>query len=207
MIIGIDGFAGVGKDTVADILVKRGFTRVSYADELRESASASFGFTMETFLDRNVKDADFHQPFELTEVNLTDYCKRLGFESKASEVVAKFQGCKVTSPRHLLQFVGTEIARETLSQSIWLDAYKRRIKDLALVVTPDARFSNERELIQSLNGRIFYVSKKDVEASENHKSGTDKWPLERYDVLVKNDSTLAVLKHEIDLWWSLRGER
>jgi len=48
ILIGVSGNAGVGKDTTADILVKHfGFTKVSFADELKRTAMRWYGFTVE----------------------------------------------------------------------------------------------------------------------------------------------------------------
>lgn len=47
MIIGISGKRGSGKDTLADLLVKRGFTKVSFAAPLKEHVRNFFDFTKE----------------------------------------------------------------------------------------------------------------------------------------------------------------
>ena len=206
MIIGIDGLAGAGKDTVADILVKEGFTKVSFADALRKSVSESFEIPLDTFLDRSTKDKPFNQPLILNGKDLSEFCINTRFENKTDEVIIKFSGIEIESPRRLLQFMGTEIGRETLSPTIWIDAYRQTIQSLGLVVTPDARFENERQLIKQLNGKVFYIHKEGLEASENHKSGNDKWPLDKYDVLVYNDKSIKELQYGIKLWWSMNGK-
>jgi len=205
MIIGIDGYAGAGKDTVADILVTQGFTKVSFADKLRRVASDSFEVPIEYFLDRNLKDKPFDKPKLITSAQLGDFCVSLGFEDKAEEVIEKFKNLKVLTPRNLLQQVATEIGRDTLSPTIWLDFYKQAIDGLSLVVTPDARFDNEKELIRQLKGRVMFVSNKNVEPTETHKSGSEKWPLDKYDIVVHNDGTWIQLQYEVSLWWVMDG--
>ena len=44
MIIGICGLIGSGKGTVADVLVDQGFTKVSFADKLKDGVSTIFGW-------------------------------------------------------------------------------------------------------------------------------------------------------------------
>lgn len=207
MIIGIDGYAGAGKDTVADIFVREGFKKVAFADALRESVSHSFCLDINIFLDRDLKDEDFSKPFVLTPQSLCEFCEYLGFENKTDEVVLKFQHTEIRSPRNLLQFAGTEIGRETLDSSIWLNNYLNKIQGLDKVVTPDARFSNERELIKSLEGKVFWIEREGLIQTENHISGTDKWPLDKYDVLVYNNDREVCLHHELALWWSLVGSK
>ena len=44
MIIGLLGFAGSGKGTVADILVSKGFKKESFADPVKDAVAAIFGW-------------------------------------------------------------------------------------------------------------------------------------------------------------------
>lgn len=47
MIIGLTGPARAGKDTVADMLVRRGFTKMAFADPIYDATQAMFGWTRE----------------------------------------------------------------------------------------------------------------------------------------------------------------
>lgn len=200
MIIGLDGYAGAGKDTVGDILVKVGFTKVSFADALREAAVASTNLDLNTFIDRDIKDRDFKDPYILTSGDLCDFCSYLDYGHKCDEVVLKYPTLEFVSPRQMLQVLGTEVGRELLSSTIWLDKYKEKIYDIEHVVTPDARFSNERQLIADLQGLNMFVSRQSVKPSENHVSGNDKWPLDKYDVIIHNDSSIQELMYGVGLW-------
>lgn len=207
MIIGIDGYAGAGKDTVADILTRGEFTKVSFADALREAASQSFKIPLESFLDRQVKDNPFTKPLALKPRDLCEFCDYLGYPEKCEEVVLKFKHTEIESPRHLLQFVGTEVGRRTLNPTIWLDKYVENIQGLKNIVTPDARFDNERELIKSMEGLIMWVRREGVEPESTHISANQKWPLGQYDVIVHNNGTRYDLIDEIGLWWTLVGSK
>lgn len=206
MILGIDGWAGVGKDTVADILVKEGFTKISFADYLRESVVHATGLSMDTFLDRDVKDREFDKPYVLNSSTITSFCYYLGFGAKAQEVIDKYSGTELYSPRHILQFLGTEVGREMLDPLIWINGFKTKIKGLQNVVSPDARFSNERNTIKELGGLIMWIDRPGCEPSENHKSGRDKWPKDQYDIQVVNEDMFS-LKRGIRMWWTLHGRR
>lgn len=77
-----------------------------------------------------------------------------------------------TSPRTVLQFVGTELFREQLfkimpwiNQDIWVNVVKKKIldelkvnPDLRFVIT-DVRFSNELELIKYFDGVTIRVTR------------------------------------------------
>lgn len=64
-----------------------------------------------------------------------------------------------TSPRILMQTLGTEWGRNLIDEDIWVDAVRRKV--LALdsydVVVTDVRFDNEAALIQELGGTLITV--------------------------------------------------
>lgn len=205
MIIGIDGYAGAGKDTVADMFVQRGFTKLSFADALREATVHSTGFSLDTFIDREIKDKPFLEPLRLSTTILTKFCDYLGYSERTEFVIDQFTGELITSPRHLLQFLGTEVGRASLNQSIWLDKYDEKRAGLGLVVTPDCRFSNERNHIKSIIGGTVWLIKRDgTEPKGKHISELDKWPDEQYDVVVNNVG-LVQLRNDVGMWWSVKG--
>ena len=204
MIIGIDGYAGAGKDTVADVFVKVGFAKISFADALREAVVHSTGFPMNTFIDRETKDKLFLEPYILSTEILTKFCLYLGYSGKISDVLNKFSGEEIKSPRHLLQLLGTEVGRNMLSQTIWLDKYDEKRQGLGLVVTPDCRFSNERNHIRKLKGLVWLIQRKGTKPKGKHISELDKWPKSRYDVVVQNVGLIQLIS-DVGMWWSLKG--
>ena len=204
MIIGVDGYAGAGKDTVADVFVKVGFKKISFADALRESVVHSTGFSLDTFIDRDKKDKLFDVSFTLSSTVLTRFCDYLGYADRTQEVVDKFTGTLLTSPRDILVFLGTEVGRSTLNQTIWLDKYDEKRQGFTYVVTPDCRFSNERDHIKSMKGQVFWVYRDGVEPKSGHISENDKWEVDKYDVLVHNQNML-ILQSELAMWWSVTG--
>lgn len=204
MIIGVDGYAGAGKDTVADVFVKVGFTKISFADALRESAVHSTGFSLNTFIDREIKDKLFDEPYILSSTALTKFCDYLGYSEKTQEVIDQFTGTEIESPRHLLIILGTEIGRASLNQSIWLDKYDEKRQGHKYVVTPDCRFDNERNHIKSMRGQVFWVYRDGVGPANPHISENGKWPIDQYDVTIHN-TDLRTLQSELGLWWSLKG--
>lgn len=203
MIIGLDGYVGSGKDTCADILVKQGFVKIAFADSLREEVSKAFNIPYNDFIDRDVKDREFDTPFTFTKKDLTKFCTNLGYKDKVDKVIEDYEGFQLESPRHLLQIAGTEIGRVLLDNLIWIKKYKEKIKDYSNIVTPDCRFENERNTIRDLKGKVAFVDNPNITNQVTHKSGNDKWPIEDYDLVIKNDSTVANLQHELSLWWSL----
>jgi hypothetical protein len=206
MIIGIDGYVDAGKDTVADIFVRLGFTKISFADALRESVVYATGFTLDTFIDRDLKDRPFDEPYLLSSEVLTKFCSYTGFSSKAQQVIDQFIDTPLSSPRDILVFLGTEIGRIALSNTIWIDKYDEKRQGLANVVTPDCRFSEEKTHIKNLDGKMFWVYRDGISPKSDHISENDKWPFEQYDVTVHN-TEINILRSELGLWWSMKGSK
>lgn len=204
MIIGIDGYAGAGKDTVADIFVKVGFTKISFADALREATVHSTGFPLSTFIDREIKDKPFLEPLRLSSEVLTKFCTHLGYPEAVQDVIDQFTGTLIESPRHLLITLGTEVGRSMLSPTIWLDQYQKKCAGLGQVVTPDCRFDNERELIKSMKGLVWLIKRSGYGPEAAHISATGKWSEDKYDVVVENKG-LIELRNDVGMWWSLKG--
>ena len=91
MIIGICGLIGSGKGTVADILVEQGFTKVSFADKLKDGVATIFGW------DRALLEGDTDESREWREQTDEFWTEETG---------------RTITPRIVLQEFGTECMRE-----------------------------------------------------------------------------------------------
>lgn len=65
------------------------------------------------------------------------------------------------SPRHLLQTLGTEWGRESISQTIWIDIAFHRAQHYENVVIPDVRFDNEARSIRGNGGSVWRLMRDD----------------------------------------------
>jgi hypothetical protein len=166
MIIGLAGFKGSGKDTVAAYLVKKhGFERKAYADPLKQSIAALFDIPF-TEVDRLKND-------DRARVAIGDL-----EEQRRLFPIPEYP---VMSFRQILQRYGTEAHRDVFGQDFWLEYtlpsngyYSGR----SIVVT-DVRFANEVKRIKDFGGSIWLVdrvtdrSSFDPHASEKLDFGTD----------------------------------
>jgi len=82
-----------------------------------------------------LRDAELNDPV-LKEITLDEYGK---------------------SPREIMQLLGTEFARNMLSEDIWVTAMKRRISPGMKVVIDDVRFENEARFIRDTGGSVVEV--------------------------------------------------
>lgn len=83
--------------------------------------------------------------------------------------------------RKLLQWLGTDWGRETVSPTIWVDLWTSEardgLKDRLVVVCDDVRFDNEADAVHSLGGVVIKLTSNNIadrsvvtNGIENHKS-------------------------------------
>jgi len=143
MLIGLCGYKGVGKSTVANILVRDyNFQKFSFADSLKDSLSNIFGW------DRDLLEGETEESRIFRESKDEWWSKKLGFE---------------VIPRNMMTKVGTDMFREIVHKDIWVLSLENKIKDLLekdeKVVISDYRYSdNEYLMIKNYNGIIVRVN-------------------------------------------------
>lgn len=139
MIIGVCGFIGSGKDTVADYLVNQHeFRRESFAGTLKDAVSAVFGW------DREMLEGKSKQAREWREEIDTWWAKRLDMPT--------------LTPRWVLQYWGTEVGRKSFHNDIWIASLENKLRQSKdNVVISDCRFPNEVESIKDAGGKVVWV--------------------------------------------------
>lgn len=205
MIIGIAGFIGSGKDTIADYLIRfKGFRRMSYAEPLKDAISSIFGW------DR-----------ELLEGN-TKYSRE--WRDELDPWWSERLDIKHLTPRWVLQQWGTEVGRRAFHDDIWIASIENKLRNTKdNIVISDCRFPNEIKSIKKMNGitirvrrgenppwydaAIIYnkgyyskgykdalalLEKYDVHASEYSSVGLE------YDHYIDNSGTVDDLHRKID---------
>jgi hypothetical protein len=138
MIIGICGLIGAGKDTVADYLVNiHQFRRESFANTLKDAVSSVFGW------DREMLEGRTKQSREWREQRDEWWSNRLGMD---------------ITPRWVLQFWGTEVARRAFHDDIWIASLENKLRTSSDdIVISDCRFPNEIKAIKRAGGRVIRV--------------------------------------------------
>jgi hypothetical protein len=204
-IIGIVGFIGSGKDTVADYLVNfHQFRRESFANSLKAAVSQVFGW------DRELLEGRTNQ-------------SRIWRETK-DEWWSKRLGCDVT-PRWVLQYWGTEVVRKGFHDDMWVASLENRLRSSKddIVIT-DCRFPNEIKAIRSAGGKVVRIkrgpepewfndaksmnkgatrntswalSKHRIDQLGVHASET-AWVGQKFDVVLNNSGTIEELYQQIE---------
>lgn len=133
MIIGITGHARHGKDSTADILVKRfGFQKYALADVMKEACKVIFGWT-DDYLYGELKDK-VDPRFGISPRHAL---QSLGTEWGQWEL-AKYDTFK-----------------ETTGRKLWVNALLARVSDAAVIA--DVRFPHEADAIREKGGIIIRV--------------------------------------------------
>ena len=141
MIIGVCGFIGSGKDTVADYLVNfHEFRRESFASTLKDAVANVFGW------DRTMLEGRTAQAREWREQVDPWWAKRLDMPT--------------LTPRWVLQYWGTEVCRKSFHDDIWIASLENKLRHSQdHVVISDCRFPNEIASIRNVGGKIIWVQR------------------------------------------------
>jgi hypothetical protein len=195
MIIGVCGFIGSGKDTIADYLVNfHEFRRESFASTLKDAVAAVFGWDR-TMLEGRTKEAR-----EWREQVDPWWAARLDMPT--------------LTPRWVLQYWGTEVCRKAFHDDIWIASLENKLRNSRdHVVISDCRFPNEISSIKNAGGQIVWVQRgalpewynvavdanlgsnvalNELKRLKIHASET-AWVGTEFDAIIDNNSTIDAL--------------
>jgi hypothetical protein len=139
MIIGIVGLIGSGKDTIADYLQNiHQFRRESFAHTLKDAVSSVFGWDRELLEGRTRESREWREqvdPWWAERLDMPDL-----------------------TPRWVLQYWGTEVARKSFHDDIWIASLENKLrKTHDDIVISDCRFPNEIRAIKRAGGIVIRV--------------------------------------------------
>jgi hypothetical protein len=139
MIIGICGLIGSGKDTIADYLQNiHQFRRESFAHTLKDAVAAVFGWDRELLEGRTRESREWREQVDPW------WSERLNMPN--------------LTPRWVLQYWGTEVARKSFHDNIWIASLENKLrKTHDDVVISDCRFPNEITAIKNAKGIVIRV--------------------------------------------------
>ena len=204
MIIGVCGFIGSGKDTIADYLTNfHGFRRESFANSLKDAVAQVFGW------DRTMLEGRTKQAREWREQVDPWWAERLNMPN--------------LTPRWVLQYWGTEVCRKAFHNDIWIAALENKLRNSRDdIVISDCRFPNEIKSIWDAGGIVvrvvrgpepewyqdainfnegdrnmsWAISRSRLERLNIHASET-AWVGTRFDHILSNDSSIDDLFKQV----------
>lgn len=198
-IIGICGFIGSGKDTVADYLVNlHQFRRESFANSLKDAVAHVFGW------ERQLLEGRTKHSREWREQQDPWWSERLGMN---------------ITPRWILQYWGTEVGRRAFHDDIWVASLENRLRNsVDDVVITDCRFPNELAALRRVGGQIIRTCRGPqpewyelaVAANHGHTPAAEKlhllnihasetsWVGSDFDFVLDNNGSLDELYQQIE---------
>jgi hypothetical protein len=199
MIIGVCGFIGSGKDTIADYLVNfHEFRRESFANTLKDAVAAVFSW------DRTMLEGRTKAAREWREQVDPWWASRLEMPH--------------LTPRWVLQYWGTEVCRKSFHDDIWIASLENKLRTSSdNVVISDCRFPNEIASIKAAGGQVIWVKRGNlpewydlaIQANQGsnlalqtlkmmkvHASET-AWVGTEFDAVLENDGTIDELYTQI----------
>jgi hypothetical protein len=210
-ILALAGKAGVGKDTMADVLVKKhSFTRVSLADPLRDLCSKVFRIDYNMFLDHNKKDSsidrvtlDYHHIDKIRDIVQNEWGYEITYDMR--ENMEEYYDEEFETPRDILRCIGTKLLRNCISRDIWIELAMSKIQKIGpRVVITDCRFPNEREAFAKCGALLILIKRNDDGSSEGHEH--DLGEEFDYDVVFTNDGELSEFQSTVDMWYTMRKD-
>lgn len=173
MIIGICGFIGSGKDTVAEYLVSNhGFMRESYAGTLKDAVANVFGWNREWLEGLTKESRDWREQVDPW------WAERLNVPH--------------LTPRWVLQQWGTDVCRKSFHNDIWIASLENKLRNSKNnIVISDCRFPNEIKSIKKQGGIVIWVRRGNLPEwyncalKENTTSEDDQWLLQDAEELME----------------------
>lgn len=207
-VIGLSGFAGAGKSTVAEYLVRQhGFVRLSFAAAVKDITAVAFAWDRQRLEGASPQDRAWREEPD------TFWSERLG---------------KPFTPRYALQYIGTDVFRTHVLPTIWADLVVAKIRHMAPttnIVIDDVRFVNEREALRK-EGAIFLLVRRETfqtalhhdlwttvrrresirDQAPTHELHPSEWdwlrdPTVADDVELLNRGSYDDLYAAVDEWW------
>ena len=201
MIIGLVGWIGSGKNTVADILAtQHSYKRDSFAAPLKDATANIFNWPRKTL------EGD------------TDHSRH--FRECVDPYWANKLSIKNFTPRLALQIVGTELFREHFHPKIWLDSLEHRYiaSGQKPTIITDCRFRNELAFVKQMGGFTIRVKRGDdphwTEIAKQAQEGNEfaiqqlsdigihasEWDHTGVlvDFIIENNGTLEQLKDKVN---------
>jgi hypothetical protein len=181
-LIALCGYAGHGKDTVVDFLVRDcGRSRVAFADAIREQAIA---------LNPIIRSGRIFSNSVVEQLRLSDILSQCNYDWDKAK--------KESEVRRLLQRLGTEAGRDIFGENVWIDIAMRKCAGFEYPTISDLRFENEEKAVKALGGIIWRVERTGYDNGVGTSHASEAYLASiKHGELILNDGTLEDLRIKV----------
>jgi len=195
-IVGLAAKKRSGKSTTLAIIEKLNpgmVNEVMLAGAMKKFLSKEYGVPTKDIEDQTKKEAVREKPFVLTELVLKKIEKE--WNVKVSE---SHKWKELTSIRHFLQYLGTEVLRSQ-DPDIHLKKAASLMKPGMINVVTDIRFKNELEFFMKMDGFVSIGLDRPSEDNHDLHPSEAEVPevIRRCDHLIVNNGTLEDLERKV----------
>ncbi len=207
-VIGLTGFAKSGKSTAAEILKSLGGQEVAFAKHLKDVCSVVFNIPRDHFDNQAYKEVLFTddgdiRPITMDEIDVISILDYFEVDKRFyPSALLAHTNVKMSSPRHVAQYVGTEVLR-TIDSDIHINmAFKLAASSSApFLICSDMRFDNEMEAVQVAKGLSIGISRKKAtpENIQNLHASEKEIPalILKSDLHIQNESTIEEFQNAV----------
>lgn len=163
MIISFSGRKGCGKSTAANVLISRGYIKISFADYLKKIVSELFNWKLIDLYDINKKEEQI-EPVLWDK----DAAKKLSKIANIDDDIF-YESMSFSSRRRALQYIGTEVLRR-YDSDFHVKKLLSNLDPSINYVMDDCRFPNELNFLKKNNAICIYIIRPNLFDYSNHIS-------------------------------------
>jgi len=203
IIIFLTGSKGSGKTTTFNILKELcpDIIEIQLAKKLKDTCAEVFKINRNLFDDPVLKEVTFVTPIDLDLFSLDRIANIYNLKVPLKNIL-KHEGKKLYTPRHLLQYIGTEVLREQ-DNAIHCEWATRDLPEEGIFVVTDGRFVDEFHYFKNKFKFTFfpyYINRECAEkkaATDMHASEQNIKYLKEKCKLIDNNGTLSLLFNNV----------
>lgn len=195
-VIGLSGVRGSGKSTAFNI-IKRNFPEweeFTFARHLKDTCSKAFNIPVDYFEDASLKEEKLEKPVTVDFGPIAIISREFGVG------MLSFEKVSLTTPRQILQYVGTEVLRRN-NPMIHIEKALNALPKEGYFISTSTRFINEFSALEEKFGDMFfplYISRSDAEENAGtHRSERQPKKLKPKCYVIENNGTEEELEEKV----------
>lgn len=220
IIIGLMGPSGCGKDTLANYHLQKGASgKITHAKFLKELCSKVFNIPLDVFYNEELKDKPFLKPVVVSIEKAKAIATAVRSKIPESLVplskfnpkkigLQNYEGIEFTTPRAMMQFVGTDMIKNWYGQAHAYLTYQGVKNRNGVWFITDLRFIDEYELAKDTFFAFYpikIIGRNEEEAKNDHRSEKEFNSIEAF-ATISNNSTLEQFFEESEKVFKLVQE-